>query len=157
MKTKRIPIDIALIQTSMPVKNGYVSLGVSVDITKAAIENSHITVAQMNSNMPRVHGDSFIHINNIDYIIRYDESLLEYTPTVPDEIAWQIGKYVSRIVNDGDTIQLGYGNLPNAILNNMMDKNDLGVHSELLTDSMIDLIKTGIINNSKIFSCTIMF
>ncbi len=149
MRTKRIPIEIALIQTSLPDRNGYVSLGISVDITKSAIENAAVTIAQINKNMPRVHGNTFIHLEDIDYILPYDEPLIQYDPQVPDGIAEQIGKYVSRIVNDGDTIQLGYGSLPNAILHNMTDKKDLGVHTELLTDSMVELIKLGVINNSR--------
>ena len=146
---KHIKFDAALIQTSLPDKNGYVSLGISVDICKAAIENASLVIAQINSNMPRVHGDSFIHIKNINYLIHHDEPLLEYKPMVPGEIAYQAGKYVSKIVNDGDTIQIGYGSLPNAILQNLKDKKDLGIHTELLTDAVVELIKLGVINNSK--------
>ncbi|HOO70828.1 MAG TPA: GNAT family N-acetyltransferase [Spirochaetota bacterium] len=147
--SKRIPIDIALIQTSLPDKNGFVSMGISVDICRAAIDNANIIIAQINKNMPRVHGNTFINIDEIDFIIHHDEPLLEYSPQVPSDIALQIGKYVSKIINDGDTIQVGYGSTPNAILNNISKKNDLGIHTELLTDSMVDLIKSGVINNSK--------
>jgi len=146
---KRIPIDVALIQTSLPDKNGFVSLGVSVDICRAVIDNANIIIAQLNENMPRVHGDTFINMDAIDFMIHHDESLLEYTPGIPGEIALQIGKYVSKIINNGDTIQLGYGSTPNAILNNISEKNDLGIHTELLTDSMVDLIRQGVINNSR--------
>ena len=102
-----IPIDIALIQTSLPDANGYLSLGISVDIAKAAIENAGIIIVQINSRMPKVHGDTFINIKDIDFLIHHDEPLLEYKPRVPGDIAQQIGAYVSRIINDGDTIQLG--------------------------------------------------
>jgi acyl-CoA hydrolase/RimJ/RimL family protein N-acetyltransferase len=149
MRTGRIPIEIALIQTSLPDRNGYVSLGISVDITKSAIENAACTIAQINKHMPRIHGNTFIHMDEIDYIVPRDEPLIQYDPRPPDGIAEEIGKYVSRIVNDGDTIQLGYGSLPNAILHNMGNKKDLGVHTELLTDSMVELIKKGVINNSR--------
>jgi acyl-CoA hydrolase/GNAT superfamily N-acetyltransferase len=149
INSKRIPIDVALIQTSLPDKNGFVSLGISVDICRAAIDNANIIIAQINENMPRVHGDTFINIEAIDFIIHRNEPLLEYAPEIPGEIALQIGKYVSEIVNDGDTIQVGYGSTPNAILNNIKEKNDLGIHSELLTDSMVELIQRGVINNSK--------
>ena len=128
-----VPIDVALIQTSPPDEHGYMSLGVSVDITKAAVEKAGLVIAQVNSSMPRVHGDGFIHIKDVDYIICHDEPLLEYEAVMPDDVAHQIGKYVSRIVQDGDTIQVGYGSLPNAILANLGQKNNLGVHSELLT------------------------
>jgi len=149
IQSKRIPIDVAIIQTSPPDKNGFLSLGISVDICRAAIDNAKIIIAQMNHYMPRVHGDTFIHIEDIDFLIHYDEPLLEYSPEIPGEVANQIGKYVSQIINDGDTIQIGYGSTPNAILSNISEKNDLGVHSELLTDSMVELIKRGVINNSR--------
>lgn len=146
---KHIPIDIAMVQTSMPDRNGNVSLGISVDISKAAIENATTIIAQVNSHMPRVHGDTFINLKDIDFVVHHDEKLLELTAKVPDDIAQQIGKYVSRIIDDGDTIQLGYGSTPNAILKSIEGKKHLGIHTELLTDSIVDLIKKGIIDNSK--------
>ncbi len=149
MRSGRIEIDIALIQVSPPDKNGFVSLGISVDITKSALEHARTIIAQVNANMPRIHGDTFLDIRDIDYILPHDEELLEYNPQVSTEVAQEIGRYVSRIINDGDCIQLGYGSLPNAILNNLKDKKDLGVHTELLTDSMINLIQDGTINNSR--------
>jgi acyl-CoA hydrolase/GNAT superfamily N-acetyltransferase len=149
LKNKMIPIDIALIQTSIPDKNGYVSLGVSVDITKTAIECAKIVIAQLNPMMPRVHGDTFVHIKDINYMIYHEEDLLEFKTHVPDEIAHQIGHYVAGIVNDGDTIQIGYGSMPNAILHNLIDKKHLGIHTELLTQSMVELMKKGAIDNSQ--------
>ncbi|OGP98632.1 MAG: acetyl-CoA hydrolase [Deltaproteobacteria bacterium RBG_19FT_COMBO_52_11] len=144
-----VPINVALIQTSIPDSHGYMSLGVSVDIVKAAVENAALVVAQVNSNMPRVHGDGFIHIEKVDFIVGHDEPLLEYEAVAPDEVAQQIGKHVASIVQDGDTIQIGYGSLPNAILANFGSKNNLGVHSELLTDGMVELMKKGVIDNSR--------
>ncbi len=149
IRTGRIPIDIALIQTSLPDRNGYVSLGISVDITKQAIEKASLVIAQANPRMPRVHGDTFIHIDEIDYIIDHDEPLLEFDPPVEDEAARQIGKYVSSIVRDGDTLQVGYGSMPNAILASLSGKKHLGIHSELLTDTMAELIRQGVIDNSR--------
>ncbi len=144
-----VPINVALIQTSSPDIHGYMSLGISVDITKAAVEKASLVIAQVNQYMPRAHGDGFIHIEDIDFIICHDEPLLEYEAIAPDETARQIGKYVSRIVQDGDTIQVGYGSLPNAILSNFGEKKHLGVHTELLTDGLVDLIKKGVIDNSR--------
>ena len=144
-----VPINVALIQTSIPDPHGYMSLGVSVDIVKAAVENAALVVAQVNSNMPRVHGDGFIHIEKVDFIVGHDEPLLEYEAIAPDEVAQQIGKHVASIVQDGDTIQIGYGSLPNAILANFGSKNNLGAHSELLTDGMVELMKKGVIDNSR--------
>jgi len=153
-----IPVDIALIQTSLPDEHGYMSLGVSVDIVKAAVEKSALVIAQVNSNMPRVHGDSFIDIKNVGFIIPYDEPLLEYTDDIPGEpstravlgeVVQNIGKYVARLVQDGDTIQVGYGRIPNAILSNLQNKKHLGVHTELLSEGLIDLIKKGVVDNTR--------
>jgi len=142
-----IKIDVALVQASPPDRNGYMSLGVSVDITKAGVECASRVICQVNSNMPRVHGDTFVHIDEVDYLIDHDEPLLEYGAVVPDEIAQGIGKYVSRIVEDGDTIQVGYGSIPNAIVANLEGRKHLGVHTELLSDGIADLMKKGVIDN----------
>lgn len=148
-RKKRIPIDVALIQTSMPDAHGYMSLGVSVDIVKAAAENASLVIAQVNSHMPRVHGDSFINIADIAFVLPYNEPLLEFEAVVPDEIAERIGKYVSQIVQDGDTIQVGYGSVPNAILSHLSNRKHLGIHTELLTDGIVGLIRQGVIDNTK--------
>lgn len=144
-----VPIDAALIQTSLPDSHGYFSLGISVDITKSAVENASLVIAQVNPNMPRVHGDTFIHIDDVDFIVPYDEPLLTFNAQVSDEIAQRIGKYAARIINDGDTIQVGYGSIPNAILSGLSAKKNLGVHTELLSDGIVDLIEKGVINNSR--------
>jgi acyl-CoA hydrolase/RimJ/RimL family protein N-acetyltransferase len=146
---KFIPIDIAIVQVSPPDGNGYMSLGVSVDITKAGVEVASKVIAQVNSNMPRVHGDTFIHIRDVDFIVPFDEPLLTYDPSVPDVLVRQIGRYVARIVEDGDTIQVGYGSLPSAILANLEDKKHLGVHTELLSDGIVNLMQKGVIDNTR--------
>ncbi|RJP33686.1 MAG: GNAT family N-acetyltransferase [Actinobacteria bacterium] len=143
-----IPIDVALVQTSPPDRNGYMSLGVSVDITKAAVEKAALVICQINASMPRVHGDTFIHIDDVDLAVHCDEPLLEYAPVISDELADQIGKYVAQLIEDGDTIQVGYGSIPNAILVNLEDKKHLGVHTELVSDGIVNLIKKGIVDNS---------
>lgn len=144
-----VPVDVALIQTSMPDKHGYVSLGISVDIVKAATEKAEIIIAQVNSNMPRTHGDGFINLNDIDFVIPKDEPLLEYTTKAPSDIAQRLGKYVARIIEDGSTIQVGYGLIPDAVVPNLMDKQHLGVHTELLSDGIANLMKKGVVDNSK--------
>lgn len=149
LRKKRIPIDIALIQTSVPDKHGYLSLGISVDIVKAAAENASIVIAQVNAQMPRVHGDTFLHIKDVDFLMECDEPLLEFETHVPDEIAQKIGTYVARIIQDEDTIQVGYGSIPNAILSHLGNKKHLGVHTELLTDGIAELMKKGVIDNSR--------
>jgi acyl-CoA hydrolase/RimJ/RimL family protein N-acetyltransferase len=147
---KLVPIDVALIQTSLPDEHGFMNLGVSVDITKAAVENAGLVIAQVNARMPRVHGDGFIHIKNVDFIIPHDEPLLEYRAEVDDEgVVQQIGQYAARLIQNGDTIQVGYGSTPNAILPHLGNKEHLGVHTELLTDGIIALMKAGVIDNSQ--------
>jgi len=145
---KRVPIDIALIQTSLPDAHGYVSLGISVDIVKSAVDNAEVVIAQMNAEMPRVHGDTFVHVSDIDFLLPYDEPLLEFETVVSDEIAGKIGKFVAQIIQDGDAIQVGYGSIPNAILEHLREKKHLGVHTELFTDGIMDLMKRGVIDNS---------
>jgi acyl-CoA hydrolase/RimJ/RimL family protein N-acetyltransferase len=144
-----VPVDIALIQTSLPDDHGYMSLGISVDIVKAATEAASLVIAQVNSSMPRVHGETFIHIRDVGFVIPHDEPLLEFESRVSDEISQKIGTYVARIVQDGDTIQVGYGSIPNAILAHLQNKKHLGVHTELLTDGIVDLMKKGVIDNTR--------
>ena len=144
-----VPIDVAIVQTSPPDEHGYMSLGVSVDITKAALECAQIIIAQVNACMPRVQGDAFFHIADVDHILVHDEPILEFETSVSEEVAPKIGKYVARIVNDGDTIQVGYGSVPNAILSALSGKKHLGVHTELLTDGLVELIKKGVIDNTR--------
>ncbi len=148
-RSKAIRIDAALIQTSLPDEHGNMSLGVSVDIVKAAVEAASVVIAQVNAYMPRVHGDGFIHISDMDFVVPYDEPILEYENIIPGDIAQMIGRYVSRIIQDGDTIQVGYGSVPNAVLSNLKEKHDLGVHTELLSDGIIDLMKKGVITNRR--------
>ncbi len=144
-----IPIDVAIVQVSLPDAEGNVSLGINVDIVRAAVDSAKLVIAQMNANMPWVYGDAVIPAGDIDYIVRHDEPLIEFAPRVPDEISSRVGKYVARIVQDGDTIQVGYGRMPNAILAGLVDRRDLGIHTELLTDGIVDLIRLGVVNNSR--------
>ncbi len=144
-----VQIDVALIQTSMPDEHHYLSLGVSVDVVKAATEKAKIVIAQINPNMPRIHGDGFIHIRDVDFIVPYDEPLLEVSSPKTGDAIITIGKNVARLVQDGDTIQVGWGSLPNAVMFCLSNKKHLGVHTELLSDGLVDLIKAGVIDNSK--------
>lgn len=144
-----IPIDVALIQTSPPDKHGYMSLGISVDIVKAAIQKASLIVAQINSCMPRTQGDGFINIKDVDFIIPHDEPLLEYAVEAPGDIIQAIGRYVARIIEDGSTLQVGYGIIPNAVVSYLGEKRHLGVHTELLSDGIVDLMKQGVVDNTK--------
>ncbi|MBN1662121.1 MAG: GNAT family N-acetyltransferase [Deltaproteobacteria bacterium] len=144
-----VRIDIALIQTSDIDEHGYMSLGISVDIVKAATEKASVIVAQVNSEMPRVHGDTFIHIRDVDFVVPYDEPLLEYEPPGESAVTRKIGSYIARLVKDGDTIQVGYGSIPNAAIASLQDKKHLGVHTEYLNSGIIDLMRTGAVDNTK--------
>ncbi len=148
-RSEMVPVDIALVQTSLPDKHGYLSLGISVDVVKAALEKAEIVVAQVNENMPRTHGDGFIHIKDIDFILPHDEPLLEYSVKAPNDIVQRIGKYVARIIEDGSTIQVGYGLIPDEVVHSLADKKDLGVHTELLSDGIVELMKKGVVTNQK--------
>lgn len=143
-----IPVDIALIQTSPPDEDGNLNLGISVDIIRAVLERATIVVAQTNPQMPRIFGDTTVNIEDVDYIVPHEEPLLEYRETVPGDLAQAIGKYVAKIVEDGSTIQVGYGSIPNAVLSNLTSKKHLGVHTELLTDGIADLMRLGVVDNS---------
>ena len=144
-----VPVDVALIQTSLPDAHGFMSLGVSVDIVKAAVENASLVIAQVNAAMPRIHGDTFLNIKDVHFVLPHDEPLLEFAAVVSDAIAQRIGRHVARIVQDGDTIQVGYGSIPNAILAHLKDKRHLGVHTELLSDGIVELMRTGVIDNTR--------
>ena len=148
-RSEMVPVDIALVQTSLPDKHGYLSLGISVDVVKSALEKAEIVVAQVNENMPRTHGDGFIHIKDIDFVLAHDEPLLEYSVKAPNDIVQRIGKYVARIIEDGSTIQVGYGLIPDEVVHSLEDKKDLGVHTELLSDGIVELMKKGVVTNQK--------
>ncbi|NPV63365.1 MAG: GNAT family N-acetyltransferase [Methanotrichaceae archaeon] len=145
----RTPLDMALIQTSLPDKEGNMNLGISVDIVKAAAEKASKVVVQANSQMPTVSGDGNIHIDDVDFVVRKDEPLLEYIESVPGDVARRIGKYVARIVEDGSTIQVGYGSIPGAVIASLSKKRHLGVHTELFSDGIADLMRNGVVDNSE--------
>jgi len=132
----QMKIDVAFIQIAPPDNYGFCSLGVSTDVVKAGAESADIVVAEVNKRMPRVLGDCFIHVKDIDYVVESDLPLPTWVPPEPDDVAVRIGKNVARLVEDGATIQAGIGMIPNAILNFLDDKNDLGIHTEMFTDAM---------------------
>ncbi|NNJ99312.1 MAG: GNAT family N-acetyltransferase [Desulfatitalea sp.] len=148
--SQRIGLDVALIQVSPPDRFGYCSLGVSVDITKAGLDGARMVIAQVNSKMPRTWGDCIVHIDEIDYFVPYDEPLVTAIPMEKNTaIAARIGFYVNQLVDDGTTIQVGFGHLPNAILPALMGKSDLGVHTQLITDAFLPLFERNVITNKK--------
>lgn len=147
----RIGIDVALIQVSPPDRFGYCSLGVSVDITRAGMANAKMVIAQVNSGMPRTWGDSFVHVDEIDYFVLHEERIVEMLPNLNkyNVVARRIGHYVSQLVDDGATLQIGFGTLPNFILQHLDTKKDLGIHTQLITDSLIPLLEKKVITNKK--------
>jgi acyl-CoA hydrolase/GNAT superfamily N-acetyltransferase len=145
----KMPIDVALIQVSPPDEHGYCSYGVSVDVTKAGAESARYVVAEINPNMPRTLGDSFIHIDHIDVLVPSEQSILEVPAGKIDKVALRIGQNIADLIQDGSTLQMGIGTIPDAVLSCLGDKQDLGVHSEMLSDGIIDLVEKGVINGSR--------
>jgi len=145
----KLPIDVALIQVSPPDEHGYCSFGVSVDVTKAGAESARYLVAEINPNMPRTLGDCFIHVNRIDALVPSDEPILEGPVGEIDEVASRIGQHIADLIQDGSTLQLGIGTIPDAVLACLGDKKDLGIHTEMFSDGVIDLVEKGVINGSR--------
>ena len=143
-----LPIDIALVQVSPPDEHGYCSLGTSVDIARAAVDTAGYIIAQVNPRMPRTHGEGFIHFTKIDALVLHEAELpeVDYSTKVNDAIR-AIGKNVASLIDDGATLQMGIGSIPDQVLTNLYGHRDLGIHTEMLSDGVIPLLEKGIINN----------
>lgn len=149
-KSRRVAIDVALVMVSPPDDYGNCSLGVSVDITKAAVESAKLVVAQVNEEMPRAFGDCFLNVNQIHYLVEYHEPLLEWPGAGEvDETSRQIAQHLARLVPDGATLQLGIGRIPDAVLSMLTEKNDLGIHTEMFSDGVLKLAKRGVITGKR--------
>jgi len=148
-RSRKLPINVALIQVSPPDDFGWMSLGISVDITQAAALSADLVIAQVNSRMPRVLGQSFIHVNDVDVFVEHDEELLTIGEAPELESANTIGSIIARLIEDGSTIQIGLGTTSQAVLTAMADKNDLGIHTQYLTDDIMHLISRGVVTNRK--------
>ncbi len=145
----RIPIDVALIQVSPPDHHGFASLGVAVDIVRAAVDTAPLIIAEVNEQMPRTLGDSFIHVSRIAALVPVDEPVWELPVSPQDEVSRQIGENVAALIPDGATIQMGIGKIPDAVLAALANRRDLGVHTEMLTDGVMDLVERGVITGRK--------
>ena len=145
IRSRRIRIDVALLQVSPPDRHGYASLGVSVDIVRAAVDAADLVIAEVNPRMPRTLGDSFVAVERIDHLVAVDRPLLELTPEPPDGVCAEIGHHVASLIPDGATIQTGIGRIPHAVCQALLTRRDLGVHTEMLSDSVIDLVEAGAI------------
>lgn len=147
-KRNIVPLDVALIQVSPPDKHGYCSLGVTVAATLAAIDNAKHVIAQINPNMPRTHGDGIIHISELDTFVEVEDPLPYHTPSKPTENEQKIGDYIAELIEDKSTLQMGIGNIPNAVLSRLGNHKDLGLHTEMFSDGVIDLILNDVINGN---------
>ena len=141
--------DAALIQVSPPDRHGYCSLGVSVDYTKTAAETARLVIAQVNRQMPRTLGDSFLPVTRFDCIVETDEPVIELAPPNISETERAIGAYAASLIRDGDTLQLGIGAIPDAVLLFLKEKRDLGIHSEMFSDGVVELAEAGVVTNAK--------
>lgn len=143
-----LPIDVAILQVSAPDKHGYCTLGTSVDVAKAAMDNAKKVIAQVNPNMPRTHGDGFIHASKLDAMVWHEGALpeVDYSSKANDVIV-AISKNVTSLIEDGSTLQLGIGSIPDQVLKNLTNHKNLGLHTEMLSDGVIPLIESGVINN----------
>jgi acyl-CoA hydrolase len=147
-KRNILPVDVALIHVSTPDRHGYCSLGVSVEATIAALENAKHVIAQVNPQMPRVHGEGIIHISEIDALVEIDAPIFEHHMPESTEIENKIGDFVADLIDDKSTLQMGIGTIPNAVLSRLGNHKDLGLHTEMFSDGVVDLIEKNVINGN---------
>lgn len=143
-----IKLDVAFINCSLPDKDGYVSFGVSADLTPSAVEMAPIIIAQINPLMPFTYGDSVIHISRINALVEVNDPLAETPNTPPTDKEMLIGRSIAEHIPDGAVLQVGVGTIPNAVLHSLKDHKHLGLHTEAMTDGMVDLIRSGVVDNS---------
>lgn len=148
-RSRKVRIDAALVQVTPPDPHGYVSLGVSVDVTKAAVEAARVVIAEVNPNLPWTLGDSFLPVDRIDALVEHASPVIEYLAPVPDDVALRIGRNIAQLVKDGDTVQIGIGAVPNAAVHALKDKRDLGVHTEMFSDWLLELVRSGAVTNRR--------
>jgi acyl-CoA hydrolase/RimJ/RimL family protein N-acetyltransferase len=149
LNSGQLPLDAALIQVSPPDEHGECSLGIAVDIVRSASENATLVLAQVNPQMPRTRGDALIPVTDLDYLVPSDVPLLEYTPKAPTEVTRQVARNAASLIEHGSTIEVGIGRIPQAVLGFLKDRRDLGVHTEMLTDAIIDLIDSGAVTGAR--------
>ena len=147
--TGQLPLDVALIHVSPPDQNGMCSFGVSVDIIHSAASNASLVIAQVNPKMPRTLGNCFIHVHDIDVLVPSEADIIEVPPAQVTETTRQIAEYITALIEDGATIEVGIGRIPQALLTFLKDKKDLGVHTEMVSDSVIDLVEAGVITGAR--------
>lgn len=144
-----VNLNAAMIQVSPPDKHGFCSLGISVDASRAAILNADTVIAQINPNMPRTHGDGLIHVSEIDYAAEVNDPIPEHHPAELSDVELKIGRHCAGLIENGATLQMGIGSIPDAVLTSLGDHKNLGIHTEMFSDGLIPLIQSGVVNNSK--------
>jgi len=144
-----LPLDAAMVTVSPPDHNGFCSLGVSVDYTKKAVETAKIVIAEVNKSMPRTHGDSFVHVSEIDYFVEVNQPIHELKSVELTDVEKNIGRHVAELIEDGCTLQLGIGGIPDAVLFYLTEFKDLGIHSEMISDGVKNLVERGVITGRK--------
>lgn len=144
-----LPLDVALINVSRPDKHGFCSLGVSVDIARAAVDCAKTVIAQVNRHMPRTIGDALVHVDDINFMVEVDEPLHEVHPPTLTDTDRAIGGYIAEMIDDGATLQMGIGSIPNAVLASLGNHKDLGIHTEMFSDGVIPLVESGVVNGRK--------
>ena len=150
-KRKILPVDIALIHVSPPDEHGFCSLGIEVGLTKSAAESARVIIAEVNQQMPRTLGDSFIHVSRLNHVVPVDYALPELTMGAegPSEVVEKIAGFIAELIPDGATMQLGIGAIPDAVLKFLFEKKDLGIHTELFSDGIINLVEAGVLTNAR--------
>lgn len=146
-RRRLVELDVAMVHVSPPDRHGWCSLGTSIDCTLAAVKQSRTVVAQINPNMPRTHGDGLLHVNEFDFVVEVDEPIPEVSFNDSCEVSQKIGEHVASLIPDGACLQVGIGNIPNAVLGNLKNHRHLGVHTEMFSDGFVDLIENGVITN----------
>jgi len=142
-------IDVALVTLSPPDRHGYCSLGINIDIQLAAVESARIIIAEINTNMPRTTGDTLVHADRISHWVASEAPLIEFTSEAPNDVAIRVGGQVARLIDNGACLQLGIGRIPNAILGFLGDKRDLGIHTEMFTEGLLELLENGVVSNQR--------
>jgi acyl-CoA hydrolase/RimJ/RimL family protein N-acetyltransferase len=141
----RLPIDVALLQVSPPDARGFVSLGVSVDLAPAILSVARTVIAEINPAMPRTYGESMVHLNRFDALVMVDMPVAQYVHPNIGEVAERVARYIASIIDDGSTLQIGLGRVPNGALRHLRDRRDLGIHSDVITDGVVDLVEAGVV------------
>lgn len=144
-RQKILPLDVALLHVSPPDRHGYCSLGISVDVARAASDTARILIAQVNPNMPRTHGDGLIHVSRLTAMVECNDPIMEHHPSPLTDTERAIGRHVAGLVEDGATLQMGIGAIPDAVLSSLGSHRRLGIHTEMFSDGIIDLVEKGVI------------